>query len=361
MAVTSVSELHKVESGEVELGKGFSFDRFWYVVTNDRSDKAQTVLSSTDLPVVGSFYVSGNDANIFSYLKKLRARRQKSAESMTRWLVHGKYAPIDEDDEDEQPDDQGEPTENPLEHRWEITTGTARFTTPALEGINREVFNAPGEKFHRAVDTSGPVTNTLGEVFIPPAERDESRWTLRFAHNETTFNGDTFRPWLDAINNDGFNVHLAHAPTSTAPPAVFFNLSVAAYEAKVMSISGDPRRQTYTDALGVQQVVDYYRIEVEMEIYPDGDWRYLLPNMSVSARAGAGDPDGKGGTLSAGDVGADDVGKRRLQDRWGHPMTEPTFIDRVTGRPQADEENLTYSIYKERDFLTFAFLQPVIQ
>jgi hypothetical protein len=83
--------------------------------------------------------------------------------------------------------------------------------------------------------------------------------------------------------------------------------------------------------------------EVTLEFVEDEFFIYEL-DRGVSARAKAGDPDGKGGTYSEGDFPEGSIGQRSILDGQGQPVGEPVLLD-GQGKPLREQSASLPAVY----------------
>ncbi len=102
----------------------------------------------------------------------------------------------------------------------------------------------------------------------------------------------------------------------------------------------------------------FWEIEATIAVDSVFGWRPELLDRGMQARAMVGDPDGRGGTISSGDIEDGQPELRAITDFDGRPIQQPVLLD-GKGQPlKADEQAvyLTYEHPNERAFDDLVFL-----
>lgn len=241
----------------------------------------------------------------------------------------------------EQPiDPDGNPTNDPLHFREEITRGFVTRTRPVERAEYLGGFtNAHGGIAQRARTAAqggnpiGPIISSAMQVYDPPLTEEVSYPVLRITRSERGYDGGTYDEYIDTINVDEFAIE---------KPWYLFSESFAPYTVMMNDISA---------ALHFHNGFSYWRVMYELYIDPSG-WDVELPDRDVVARAMPGDPNGKGGTWSNDDFVAGMPRNRQLLDPNGVPINRPVLLD---GDGQPLENQLDPPVYTKWRIYPVAF------
>lgn len=249
---------------------------------------------------------------------------------------------------DEPPDtrpeetEEGEPVEDPLRWRKEISITSSQSSFPVQEAIFRG-FDPPNiaNPFLR-VGMKTPPVNSAIVPFDPPPEFDRSFVILRVAKRWPAFDeqidGD---PWRDLVNNEPFFINW---------PIAKLKLRIPAFRGRIKAVNATSQ---------FENNIQNWRVETEVWIHPIS-WREHLADLGTVRRKGIGDPDGAGGIISVDDV--DDPGipdHEQIKDGAGYPLMSPVLLDgngqpiKLNGagdRPRKPPVWLNYQFYKEGRF-----------
>lgn len=281
----------------------------WRVFSDDPQDQARTVLVwfVTNVDNLGSVYSYAGDSAGFARLNRLRAKRV--GDSRLVWEVTGEYATV-EDEESE--DNNGNPTDDPTQFRPRIWTTTAQYTQPVVEAYYHGGYHGTA---HAKLGPPGNLTavcNSALQPFVPPPERDESRFLIHVQRNFFDFDADLAEAWLNNLNSSPLTI-------------IWFNQSggrfiktIERWQARVREYTGQLRRQN---------AVDFWEHTLTLDIRQP-NWLDRLLDRGLHGRRLAGDPDGHGGIVSARRsvlVGAPKIERFKGPD--GTPTAEPVLLD----------------------------------
>jgi hypothetical protein len=333
MGVTSVLPIWEGQTGELSFD-ATQYTAVWHVAVDDPFDGPNVVLIGgigLGLPIPGAFYWVGNDLNLLLTLRKLVPTRVAGTRLL--WMVVGTYeSPGRPQDHHDGTDDNGKPTKDPLKFHDEIEISYAQHTrpmekakliSPAIPGVAQGVW--------------GPVRNSAGAVFAPPLERDNSRFTLKITKNKASYPSNQADNYRDAVNSDTFTI---------SKSKLGFTRTFQKYTVKMKNIGG---------RLQFQNDVVFWPVVYEMEIDTEFGWRFDVLDKGLAASARAGDPDGRGGTISNSDIQRGQPQMRRLVDAAGVPLSEPVLLD-GKGQPLAPGADPVYLTYQGYDELSFGAL-----
>lgn len=224
MSIVSVTKLISGRSGTIQPKGERTYTRVYRVVTNDKADGPQIVRTASGVPNFGASYVDGNDADTSCVVTS------KTAETLGDdpfiWNVSVNYTIPD-----------GDSTTHPLLRAADISFGFEHFQT-ICERDNQ----------------GNGVTNSAGQYFDPPIEKDDSRPVLTVTRNQASFSGAIAIQYQDAVNIDFFS--------GAAPgQCKMFNIS----SVKTIEPFGDPPVD-----------VTYWRTTYEIHFNRDGWIKRIL-------------------------------------------------------------------------------------
>jgi hypothetical protein len=277
----------------------------WRLVTNDANDQSQKAIAYVEsaIAALGTPYEYANDSYSQAFLKRIDVNRELGTTDV--WIASLHYGVPDDDESNL--DNNGNPTDNPLDFRPEMHLSTVQYSRPMDRAYYLGGYTG---KSHDSMpkDKLTPVVNSAFVPFDPPAEADHSRRVIQITRNLA---------WLDAdvIKNNLIN--------NAACRFSWRNLSQSAgkYQAKTRDLSVSMRTTNGIDHLEVSVYVDIYEDR-------DEDWTFRIPDRGFDARAWEGDPDGKGGTYDPNEQrpGGNPY-TRRLVDQDGTPYSIPPLFD----------------------------------
>lgn len=302
-----------------------TYRRTWNVISDNDTDDEFVIVeyfrsNRNTVGFVGDRYPKDRNCICTSISPKL----SKSSPTQSIWNVDQDFEPEDSESKQEKPDSNGNPSTDP--EQWlEIDAGAYTDTVPVYLATYREGIDAlqPGMLVC-------PM-NAAGVPFDPPLEKEITVDTLRVSRYATAWIGGNIRVWVNGVNDRAFTYSL-ETYEDTWPP----------FTARIRSITG-----SYKLVNG-----DFWwKKTSEIHIHPDG-WRAIVPNIGTAAAAKAGDPDGKGGTISAAGLKNGVPRLRKMLDVNGKSVQNKVFLN-AKGQPVAEGDPptyVTYSIYPEIDF-----------
>lgn len=238
--------------------------------------------------------------------------------------------------------DDGEPVEDPLQWRKEISVTGSQSSFPVVDAIFRG-FDPPNiaNPFLQPGLRTIPV-NSAVVPFDPPPEFDRSFAVLRIAWRQAQYDEDKIAPWRDMVNSDPYVINW---------PRYNFVFGIPQYRGRIKQFGGSS---------SYENNVQHWRMELEIWVHPIS-WREQLADMGTVRRAAFGDPDGAGGVISTDQV--PDPGMphhEQIKDADGYPLMQPVLLN-GNGQPmpltKADggfqRPNpvwLKYQYYNERRF-----------
>lgn len=238
------------------------------------------------------------------------------------WVVSAEYEqpPGIEGGDEAQPGEQrpgkdGKPTDKPDQWLREIDVGAYQISAPlevakfiAFEGGFAGGFNAGGEALRLRPGTVSAVMNSAGVPFDPPPEIAVSIRTFRVTAYWLDCKGAESDVWINSINSDRVTINWPnHGYSDVWEPRT----------AKVHSVSN---RLAYINGHS------YWQQTIEIHIKKD-EWLLRILDRGTERAAGSGDPDGKGGYISLGDIKAGQPLTRSIRDADGYPTATPVLLD----------------------------------
>lgn len=188
MAVTSVKEL---PGRDASFNDSFEreYRRTFQVITDDRTDGPISIGSATLVPSVFTPYslLVGNEFDNGARVTRVEPRQDPDQPFV--WEVTVTYSTLSEEESQQ--------NENPLLRPAEISMTPQTFREPATGTFKDEV-NAEGKQY------GSGLTNSAGELFDPPPEKDVSRPVLTIVRNELNVTPVTLMDFADALNADTF-------------------------------------------------------------------------------------------------------------------------------------------------------------
>jgi hypothetical protein len=271
------------------------------LLSNDGNDQAQLAHDYVlaNIAGLGDSYAYGNDANSLALLSKITPTRDLG--SIGVWNVSLHYAVPSDDDKKK--DENGDPSDNPLDWRAEINVSTAQYTKP-VEGAEylKGFKGVAAQKWKPG--TVGPVMNSAFVRFDPPPEADHSRKVIRITKNLANFDVDSLD--MNVINSRKVKYNYRG-----------LRQTIPKYQGKVRDFSVSMRSHNGAD---------YLELEVYIDVNPE-TWILKIYDRGTDPRAMPGDPNGRGGVISVNDLVTGDPRQRRGQDFDQMPIMDPQFLD----------------------------------
>lgn len=318
------------------------FTAIYQVFCNSGQDQSNTVISYVlaNIAGMGDTYDYANDSSSYAFLKAIAPSFKKGSCDPWIWEVRMEYGPNDIGSGEDQ---DGNPTDDPLDFRPVLTPRTVQYTKALEKAAYHDGFNGVMAGLISAGDEVCP-HNSAGVPFVPGLEAERAHMVVECQFNLSSFNGDTARTWINVVNTTAFDF----------TPAWGVLMTVAARESRVRDIHGVLKRMNG---------VEFFEQVWALEINPD-TWLMEVVDRGFAARAMAGDPDGRGGTISGTDI-IDGVPQlRRLVDFDQQPLTEPVLLN-GDGQPLAPGDPpvfLRWRGYTEASyFLSTLSAIPVIE
>ncbi len=324
-------------SGEAKQRKlSREYDAIYRVITNNARDQAQQIMAyfAQNGPWIGFPYVYANDYDGDALLHSISPVRD--AKSAFVWQVTCHYKTL-HDDDDKREDEDGNETDDPLKWRDEIDISFTQLMVPVEKAKYLAGFVGQAAQLRR-VGSEGPEVNSAFVPFDPPREKEISIRVVRIVKRKKQWDSGSATAWIGRINERDY--------TLSKPKYNLRKETWPKHHAKLVSYGG---------SFHIENDVKHWRIEIEIHVNPLG-WNPEILDRGVCARATFGDPDGRGGTLSSGDLIPGRPEVRRLVDADEVPIDEPVLLD-GDGQPLALGQPPVYLTYQELDEMDFAQLK----
>jgi hypothetical protein len=286
----------------------------------DGPQEVLTYMSNEGFTVGSITYSVGNDQDDLAYLSKISAPRRAGGDKLlTTWLVDIEYEfNLD-----------NLPRIRPVRIEPYFIEGTE----PIESAVHFGAFNRVNEQWvqvqlQKATYQRGkrfPVGNSSEVPILPAPERPTLKpayrvsWTKASAFSDAAFYAGTWNANPFTLRTVS-RVYLAPGLAFDVP---FFNKTFPEKTLRLSSVQ-QPIRTIYNR--------DWYEVTLE---FVEEEFLLYEIDRGVTARAKAGDPDGKGGTFSEGDFPEGSVGQRALLDASGQPITDPVLLN-GEGKPLRD-------------------------
>jgi len=317
------------------------------------TDDGQTIVDYFDTIdrglSMGMIYGDREDLTVIC--KEIHPTRDPN--SRFHWTATLHYSALDATENQDQVDEDGNPAENPLDWRYDISSGTANIQIPVDKAWNVDQMpkdgTAPG--YVRPADTLGPVHNSAGIIYDPPLLVDITETVLRISGNLPSYAQSKLTGKANRINQGTLVWH------STLLQKYGFEMaSFPQYCVLCSAATADFRRENgiaywrYTYEFRIRE-----RASATNPIY--GHLETVL-DRGITRIANAGAPDGAGGTISAGDIEVGMAEAAAIRDWQGERVPELVLLD-GHGRPLQGSSTLSappvYFRWRKHPYAEFAY------
>ena len=293
--------------------------------------------TAAGLPARHSTYAVGNDTLTTVYCTERRWRKETMEGNV--WLCDCTFSTITGNR-----DENGTPTDNPEDWRtqYEILSSQRQrdVTRAAYQQFeNGDTFFPIRPGVGQNDPALGAIVNTAGDPIDPVPQMDDSRQHYRATFYEKTPDVERYGDYYNAVNSDAFSISQVDIAGNND---VLWSRQFQPGDCKIMNI-------TLSD-----QIVNnaaYSKVAIEFAYDPNG-WWMVIPDRGMSLRGCDGDPDGRGGTVEAGDR-VDGMSDQQIAfDLLGNPKNHPFLLDGA-GQPLlcgADPVNMLWKVYTELPF-----------
>lgn len=334
MAVIHMEEAQGDNSASADLTNR-KYTALVRCTTDDAADTGHTVLQYMIANGYGyrNSWSAGNDSNANAIITGIDPPQLIDG-SCFKWETTVHYETIVFKMKDTS---DGIPT-TPVDVRPKITTRTIPRQVPVDKATYRSGFHAD---VGLTDGDESPVINSAGAVYVPAPTRARSNRLITIKRGIAAITIDEATLPTDWINSDAFTISDRQT-----------TITVGAYELISRGWSTEPTEQ---------EGIDFVMVTGEFELQKGG-WRQEFLDRGITARAKAGDPDGKGGTVSASDIRAGMPEMRRIADLHGNPIGEPVNLD-GNGQPLDVGDPPVYSLWSledETDVSVLSFFTGIV-
>jgi hypothetical protein len=289
------------------------------------------------LPYVGDPYAYANDSDEDAFCTSIAPTREET--SQFHWRVDVTFETEDGGskgkENEENPSTDGKLSNDPEKwlEQWDIGFTQERVPVEECKYVGGMVGSAallmPAGKI-------GPQVNSAFVPFVPPTEKEIDIETWRRQFYRRSYDSASFSAYQGRVNSNVLAIDRADIGLQLFAAA--FTLRVKSMGASVEWING-----------GV-----WWRHNFEFWKHPL-TWRVQIVDRGLHSRAMSGDPDGRGGFVSAVDLKDGMPPIRRLEDAQGYPITEPVLFDGdgqplITDAMFPDPVYLTWAVHPEVEF-----------
>jgi hypothetical protein len=284
MSVISCNEISQNRSIEYHANTSRTYRRVFRVECSSPYDGPLAVIQANGIPAQYSTYATATESDAFALCTEVQAKTE--GDGMKTWLVEATYStsaiPKNQD-----------PLQDPV--RYKI--GFDQFTKVARQDVN-----------------GAPVSNSMGDTFIPPVVVDDSRVIYTITRNEPQLNLPFWADMKDSVNISPWG-----------------GMDVRCVKCKSITVSENQ----------VRNGTAFYAVTYEFALNADS-WDFKILNQGFKYKQNF-TPGDAVMTKAQGDPVTMDINNSYLVDMQKNPNTDPATI------------YLTKRLYKERDFSLFNF------
>lgn len=333
MSVVSCVKSYSGPTGKL-TNKGGSYSATYTIITDDPLDGPATIWTYLRANVADLLdtYEHGNDADGGSFLQSWSVPQHTSGDA-TVWTCTAEYEPLSPSDDNNDRNENGDKVKDPKDMAPEVSIRYS-LTTEAVEKAKYLSGFTHAPAIHAVNDEIVP-QNSATEPFDPPLERDAPIQVIRISKRVDNWEGDDAADHFNCINSEKLKFKAWTNATHTFEK----------YTLKVQSI----------DATHVwnESAHDWeWDATVELHYNPK-TWRPEVIDRGMHRIARAGDPDGRGGTISPSDLPQGVMQVAIPVDFDGLATNTPILLDGA-GNPQAPGGApvlIKYGIYEEKDLI----------
>ena len=375
MAVVSVKTLHDGWNGTFPAKEAPSFNVVYLVEVDDPQDGNTLVVDAVGIPKFGDAYNTvGNDVNANVRCKTISTSPVSGTRNL--WQVTAQFGTSEKEKEENNPtegvDEDGNPTDDPLEFAVSMTTSTSRVSRDAIHGTYlgqlREHQGIAGKletgqeaefmdsmpQIHQGVSvnwnakqiTNGrPITNSVFRPFDPPPQVEYNRQNVQIKFN-TLSSPNTLDKYINSVNSKHLKINVFYkwGDEFGADRSTHHQVDIPAYAGRILGLSTSP---------AMRGGVGYHENNLEIEIDRLYTWRldildrgYATLNEEQSSRYE------KGVGMVVTDTPVSDD---------GYANREPVLLDGHGQQLKEAEDNavyLRYGIYPELDWKVIGIHEP---
>lgn len=260
------------------------------------------------------YYSYGLDVDFQAKLVRISVPRRAANDKMrSTWLVECDY----EFDQTQRPEFQGVKVEpfflaesEPIPRAKHV--GVFRDISGDLQQLAIE-----GGQETYTIGKFYPIGNSAGVPILPAPERDKSIPAFRVTWH-TTNGSFSYKPYINTFNQTAFAL--------TGLSVNVLSQTQIDYRSRFARTFASKTLRLRDVQMPIVQFYGYDWYQVTLEFVEESQIIYEL-DRGFSARARAGDSDGKGGTYSEGDFPEGAVGQRDILDPEGNPISNPVLLN----------------------------------
>lgn len=351
MAVTSLQLHWHGATGDATAEK-VEYSAVYRVTTNSTATGPAAIFAyMRGLDIwLGSSYDYGGDSDSTAYCDRVSQPRHVDG-SANIWELTLHYSTKGAN-KGQGVDIDGNPSDDPLDWRPEVWTSGSLISSPVSEAKYLGGFlHVPAK---HVVGDVIMVQNSAGTpVEDPPLEEEIPIQRVYIRTRQATYDVSWAENQLGKINFGAVKVN----------PALPFVGKWAAKTLMISEVQAQPKRESIERG-GVRVVADYVEVTVELQHNPRG-WKQVLVDMGPDRLIEAGVPDGKGGTVSPGDILNGCAPAARVLDPINGLPVEGNVLFDGAGQPQQDAPivpvKITWQTQGERIFDLVPYLKEALQ
>ena len=341
MSVTSLEKVQKAASGSAKSDE-VTYEAPYRIKLSSAAEGPATIFAylraTPTAPWLGRTFSYGSDADASATCREI-SQPQREKGSTEVWLFTAKYSTKLEGS-DQKPDNNGDPSGWPPDWRPEVYVSWAQHEQPCERAKYRGGFLHAPAKF--TVGTEYIPQNSAFEIYDPPLTMDFSRATFRCRFWREFYNQDVATNLIDAVNNDDV----------TWQNYIPIIGSCARLTLKCANVPGHPKRESREHPTLGRVMLDYYEIDVELQYKRDG-WRDLVVDRGMRRKAEAGDPDGRGGTISLTDLIGGVPPNAAIVGIDGFPVNGPVLLNGAGEAKDAADRVPIYITWQKYQEITY--------
>ena len=321
MAVTKCYEGQQHATLTAGIGDKDEWDCPYIVTVDSARDDGRTIVDYFDSigRGLGSRLYYGDREELLVVCRSITPVRRAGSRYVWDVMLH--YGPINVEPQQIHEDHDGNPTTNPLDYRWDVSTGVQYYQTPVWQAWNVDPFpvGGAGAGYSRPAETLGPVHNSAGIVLDPPLMRNHNEHIVRVTGNVSMYD----QAWADVANHinkipltwsEKLKTKYRMVPTTIEKYCLLCTSAGAVYR----------RENAY----------DYWAWTWEFAIRtratdtnPQDGFLESVLDRGVTRLAKSGSPDGAGGIISPSDIEEGMAPAAAIRDWQGEPVPELVLLD----------------------------------
>lgn len=322
MAVIKCNEAQQHATLTAGIGDNDEWDCPYIVTVDSARDDGRTIVNYFDSigRGLGSRLYYADREELLVVCRSITPVRRAGSRSVWDVMLH--YGPINVRDQQTREDEDGNPATDPLDYRWDVSTGVQYFQTPVWQAWNVDPFPpADGDLtgYSRAADTLGPIHNSAGVVLDPPLMRNQTEHIVRITANVSMYD----QVWADVANHinrfaltwsERLKTKYRMVPTTIEKYCLLCTSAGAVYRREN---SRDYWAWTWEFAVRTRAT----------ETNPQDGFLESVLDRGITRIANAGAPDGAGDTISSADVELGMAEAAAIRDWQGERVPEMVLLN----------------------------------